>query len=299
MIPHFMAYIFLVFNMALWGGALVVARGVHEIAPPMALTFWRWVVTALILLPFVVRDLSKELPLKKEARYSVYWVCITMSIGTTLSLVSVNYTSAINAAVINGTQPAVTALAAFIVLRERLTKLQLIGIMSAFLGIVVIGFQANINRLLQMDANFGDFVMLGAVACWSLYAVEVHRAKCLPSYGVLLFLTACAGAIFGLPLYLIEETFSRSIQLNSTTVLSVLYLGLGSTVIAVSLWNISIRSVGVNRAAIFLNLIPVFGAYFAIVFLNEKIFFYHVIGSVLIILGILFAVKKVGEQSIS
>ena len=53
MIPHFMAYIFLVFNMALWGGALVVARGVHEIAPPMALTFWRWVVTALILFPFL------------------------------------------------------------------------------------------------------------------------------------------------------------------------------------------------------------------------------------------------------
>jgi drug/metabolite transporter (DMT)-like permease len=298
MISHFMAYIFLVANMALWSGALVVARGVHEIAPPMALTFWRWVVTALILFPFIARNLRKELPLKPEARHSVYWICVTMSVGTTLSLVAVNHTTAINAAVINGVQPAVTALAAFMILRERLTALQLLGIISAFIGIVVMGFQANMTRLLQMNMNLGDFAMLGAVTFWSLYAVELHRAKYLPSYGVLLFLTACAGVIFGLPLYLIEESFSRSMQFNSITFTAVLYLSLGSTVVAVSLWNVSIRSVGANRAAIFLNLIPVFGACLAIIFLGEKLYVYHMIGGALIIFGILFAVQKLGKQSI-
>ena len=89
MIPHATAYAFLVICMALWGGALVVARGVHEITPPFALTFWRWVVAALVLLPFVARKLYQELPLRPEARRVVYAVCVTMAAGTTLSVVAV------------------------------------------------------------------------------------------------------------------------------------------------------------------------------------------------------------------
>lgn len=87
-------------------------------------------------------------------------------------------------------------------------------------------------------------------------------------------------------------------QFNSITFTAVLYLSLGSTVVAVSLWNVSIRSVGANRAAIFLNLIPVFGACLAIIFLGEKLYVYHMIGGALIIFGILFAVQKLGKQSI-
>ena len=74
MISHPTAYVVLVFNMALWGGALVVARGVHELAPPLTLTFWRWVVALLVLFPFVVRKLYQELPLKQQVRRSVYWI---------------------------------------------------------------------------------------------------------------------------------------------------------------------------------------------------------------------------------
>ncbi len=281
--------------MALWGGALVVARSVYEMAPPMALTFWRWVVAVLVLLPFVARSLRRELPLKSEAKQSIYWICITMAIGTSLSLVAVNYTTAINATVINATQPAVTAVAALFLLREKLTKLQTLGIFSAFFGILIMASQASINRLLQMDINIGDIVMLGAVISWSLYAVELHRASYLPSYGVLLFLTACTGVVIGLPLYLIEENFFRSMKINWETITGVLYLSIGSTVIAVSLWNLSIRAIGANRASIFLNLIPVFGAIFAIKFLEEKLYIYHIIGGSLIIAGILFALQNFGR----
>ncbi|MBH98856.1 MAG: hypothetical protein CMM56_10465 [Rhodospirillaceae bacterium] len=295
MISHFIAYIFLIINMALWGGALVVARSVYEMAPPMALTFWRWVVAVLVLLPFVARSLRRELPLKSEAKQSIYWICITMAIGTSLSLVAVNYTTAINATVINATQPAVTAVAALFLLREKLTKLQTLGIFSAFFGILIMASQASINRLLQMDINIGDIVMLGAVISWSLYAVELHRASYLPSYGVLLFLTACTGVVIGLPLYLIEENFFRSMKINWETITGVLYLSIGSTVIAVSLWNLSIRAIGANRASIFLNLIPVFGAIFAIKFLEEKLYIYHIIGGSLIIAGILFALQNFGR----
>jgi len=299
MISHPTAYVLLVFNMALWGGALVVARGVHELAPPMALTFWRWVVAALVLLPFVARKLYQELPLQPEARRSVYGICGAMAAGTTLSVVAVNYTTAVNATVINGTQPAATALAAFFLVHERLSLRQMLGVASAFLGIIVMVSQASLGVLVQMDINIGDLVMLGAVICWSLYTVELHRATHLPSPEVLVFLIACTGVVFGLPLYLIEKSYFRSFESTAVTLSAVAYLAVGSTVLAVYLWNAAVRAVGANRAAVFLNLIPVFGASLAIVFLGERLFAYHFIGGGLVIVGIFFAVQRFGRPSVS
>jgi len=292
MLPHSTAYFFLVVNMALWGGALVVARGVHEIAPPFALTFWRWVIAVVFLLPIIWRRLPIEIPLAPEARRSVYLICGYMAVGTMLSVLAVNYTTAINATVINGTQPAVTALATLVVLREHLSIKQGLGIASAFLGIVVMVSQASFGTLTQMNINIGDLIMLGAVLCWSSYALELHRGTHLPSPEVLLFLIACAGVVMGLPFYVYEELFLRQFRPTSGSVAAIIYLGLGSTVLAVYLWNSAIRSVGSNRASAFLNLIPLFGAGLAVVFLGERLFGYHVFGVCLVITGIFLTVKR-------
>jgi drug/metabolite transporter (DMT)-like permease len=64
-----------------------------------------------------------------------------------------------------------------------------------------------------------------------------------------------------------------------------------ASLLAVYLWNIVIRSVGATHAALFLNLIPVFGAVFAILFLGEHLYAFHVIGAALVFLGILMAVR--------
>ena len=53
------AYIILIINMALWGGALVVSRGVYEDIPPLALTFFRWCSALIILFPFVTNNLLR------------------------------------------------------------------------------------------------------------------------------------------------------------------------------------------------------------------------------------------------
>ena len=54
MVSHKTAYALLVLTMALWGGAIVTARGVYDVAPPVALTFWRWLLAMVILLPIVL-----------------------------------------------------------------------------------------------------------------------------------------------------------------------------------------------------------------------------------------------------
>ena len=287
-----LAYLYLILTMVLWSAALVIARGVHEIAPPFALAFWRWVGAVIVLLPFALPGLRREFPATPESRRRVANLCGLMVVGNTLSIVAMSYTTAINATVINATQPAVTAVVALVLLAERLSWIQALGVVSAFTGILFMVFQGSFGALLHLNINSGDLIMFGAVCFWSGYAVALHGGAGLPRLAVLLFLISVSGAVLVLPFYVAEALSRRQFIVSIQSVSAVIYLSLGATAIAVFFWSAAIRSVGANRAAVFLNLIPVFGAALAVAFLGERLFAYHLIGAGLVVAGIFLAVRR-------
>ncbi len=291
MISHPTAYALLIFNMALWGSSLVVARATHEIVPPLALTFWRWVFAVLVLLPIVWSKLPGTVPYLRRSWRGLLLLCAAMVVGSTFSVIAVNYTTAINASLINGSQPAVTALVALMVVRERLSIASGIGIAIAFLGILVMVSQGSLELLFDLVFNVGDLVMVIAVLAWAFYSVELHRQPEHPSGDVLLFFIACAGLTTVLPFYLAETVYIREFVPSRNAAAAIIYVSLSASLVAVGLWNLAIRSVGAMHAALFINLIPVFGAAFAMLFLGERLFAYHVIGAVLVFIGILMAVR--------
>lgn len=286
------AYCLLTVTMALWGGSLVIARGAHDVVPPLALTFWRWLLALLVLTPVVWRKLPAARQAAGGSLLGVVPLSSLMVAGTTFSVTAVNFTTAINATLINAAQAAMTAFVAFALLRERLVVRQVVGIGCAFLGILVMVFRGDVSMLLSVDVNGGDLLMLGAIVSWAGYAVGVHRARSLPDGDVLLFVTAVTGVACLLPLYVLESAFVRAFRPTPHALAAIAYLAAASTALAVYLWNVSIRSVGASRAGMFVNLIPVFGAVFAMLFLGERLYAFHVAGALLVFAGILMAVRR-------
>lgn len=278
--------------MAMWGSGLVVARAVHEAISPLALTFWRWLVAVAILWPVVHSRLPAAWPVVRAHWQSLCLLTLLMVIGTTLSVAAVNFTTATNATLINATQPAVTAVAAWLVVRDGLSLRQGAGILLAFCGIVVMVFEAKLGLLLALDVNVGDLLMLGAVVGWAFYAVQVQRASFEFGGLVLLYLIAVGATLALLPAYLLEAWHSGRGAFDARAAAAVLYLGGGSTVLAVYLWNLCIRLVGANRAAIFINLMPVFGVALALVALGERLAAYHMAGAALVFAGILLGTRR-------
>ena len=291
MMSHSTAYILLTLTMALWGSSLVVARAAHEIVPPLAFTFWRWVIAVLVLLPIVWRKLPGVMPTIRRSWRGLTLLCGFMVVGTTFSVIAVNYTTAINASLINGSQPIVTALVAFLVLRERLSLRSGLGVLAAFIGILIMISQGRLQVLLDLAVSSGVLVMLIAVLGWAFYAVELHRQPEHPSGDLLLFFIACTGLITVLPFYIVETIFVREFVPSRNGVAAIVYLSVAATLLAVYLWNLVIRSVGAMQAALFLNLIPVFGAAFAMLFLGESLYAYHLVGAALVFSGLVMAVR--------
>lgn len=291
-VGHTTAYLLAVFCMFIWGSPPTVARAVSGGIPPVALSFSRWLIAFLVVLPFVWKQLRREWPLLREHWKFLTILAASMTAGSTLSVIAVYFTTATNAVLVNASQPAVTALLAWVVTRDRLTSRQSLGIGCAFLGILVMICRADFAVLATLDINAGDLVMLMAVVGWSLYAVKLHRGGYTPSSELLLCLIAAFGTIALFPAYLIEAASKGSFRFTAGVSSAMLYLAVFPTLLATYSWNLSIRSLGANRAAIFVNLIPVFGAVFAMVFLGERLFFYHLFGAALVFVGIFFAARQ-------
>ncbi len=292
------AYIMLVTVMFLWGSGVVVSRSVHELVPPIGFSFWRWCAATLLMTPFMARQMMRErLYLRSRFRH---FVLLGMFIAgaSTLFMWAVQYTSATNLALVAATQPIVTAIIAWVLLKERLATIQLAGVIAAASGIVVMIARMDLNIILQLSFNPGDLLVVVAVVFYALYTINLHRWIAGITPLLIMYMTCIGGTIILIPAYLAESLLSETMPLDLRVTAAVLYMALIPNVLATTMWNTSVGAVGANRASIFINLLPVFGTLLAIVFLDERLQHYHLVGGLLVCLGITLVVRTMPSDEL-
>ena len=267
-------------------GNYVIARSVHGEIPPLGLSFWRWTIGALFLAPFVLPRI-RELGVAYRANLSVLMLLGCMVVGSTSVLfVALNFTTALNVSLINAVQPVLTGLLAVVFLQDRITKVRVLGIFSALLGVVIMLSMGDWAVLTNLRFNVGDLFALAAMFGLASYALNLRKLPQELSVVESLFGITVAGSLMLLPFYVLESMFYATVPVRASTVFVLFELALLVSVFGNLMWNLGNQIIGPNRAAIFINLIPFFGAILAIVFLGEKIFIYHLAGAVMICLGV-------------
>ncbi len=285
------AYVFLVTTVLGWASGLVVGRGIHETIPPVGASFWRWTIVAICLTPFVAPKLKSELPLIAKSWKQLAAMGFFMIGASTISLVAVNFTTATNASLVNATQPMTTALAAWLVLKINLTRIQTLGIIAAAIGLLVMISRADVQVLAGLEFNKGDLIFGVAVFGYAFYATTLQQLPRGIGLTTVLYSVCVFGSLQVLPFYIAESLIYMPVPFSWKTAAALLFLSVLTSLIPVYLWNAANRVVGVNRSGIFVNLLPVFGAVMAIIFLDEQLFAYHIFGAVFVCSGILLMVK--------
>lgn len=293
------ASVMLIATMACLAMNHVVGRAVHEVAPPVGLSFWRWSVAAVLLVFFIRRGFAAKLPLYRRHWMLFVFLGAMMVGSTTLILWTLQFTTAINVSLINSLQPTMTVLLTFLLLSHRLTGLQGFGILLGFVGVVAMVSQGNWQMLTSLDFNRGDVGALVSVVGLAGYSICL---RWLPpgmhpldaTFGIIV-----GGCVAILPLYVAELAMFRPMPLTTATVGAVLAMGTIGSLAGNLMWNIGNQVLGPNKASIFINLIPVFGMLMAVVFLGEQPRVYHVIGFAVICGGVwcVLARRLIGAEA--
>ena len=177
-------------------------------------------------------------------------------------------TTASNAALIFGASPVAVAIMTAAIGHERVGRLHWLGAVLSTVGIYfVVGYGASV----QGGTIVGDLIMLGAVACWSVYTIGGGR---LMSRHSPLFVTGTTMAIGTVPYALLSIPTLLRLDWSSVspTVWLILFpSGLFALNFAFLVWYTAVQKLGAARTSIYSNAVPLVAMITAAIFLGEPI----------------------------
>jgi drug/metabolite transporter (DMT)-like permease len=281
---------FAVLATLIWSGNFVIARGVYSEISPVGLSFSRWSLATIVIFPFAVKKVREEWSAIKVSWFYLIWVSLFgVSLFNTFVYIAGHYTSAINLALIGTTtSPIISIILARSFLKEKIGVLKITGLFLCIAGILFLLSGGKINNLIHLKFSSGDAWMLVAAFCFAVYNTLARKKPSGISTVSFLFVSFFIGSVFLLPFF-IRQFSGMAFNVDYKVITSILYLGIGASVISFFLWNISIGILGSGRTALFGNLIPVFSSLEAMIILNEKFSWIHLISMILVFSGLLLA----------
>jgi drug/metabolite transporter (DMT)-like permease len=281
------AALLLTVSSACWGGNFIIGRAVHAEVPPAGLSFWRWLLALLILLPFAWPKVRRDWP---EIRRNWKNLAVLAFFGmAAFHTALVNATTATNAALMVAICPVLVPLLSWVLHREPVTGRILLATAVSIAGVAVVILRGDPSQLATLTFNRGDLIMLVAVFAWSMYTVLVKRRPAGLHPQSLLVATMSFATLFLLPVYLWESIFVRPMPVSHDSLLAVAYVVVFASLLAYVCFNRGIEVLGPNKGGLFLHLVPAFAALLAFVFLGERLQPFHAVGIAAIVVGIALA----------
>ncbi len=262
--------------------------------PPMSLVFFRWSLVWLILLPFTFREIIKyKDTILNNIPLLLFLSLTSVGLFNSFTYLSLVYTQVINASLFNTAIPAIIILLCFIFKIEKTNKYQILGLIISVIGILAIITKLNLNILLSLNFNKGDLIMIGGVISWGLYSAFLKKKKFDLPLLTLVHILCTFGLIFIFPQFLYEIYQNQKIEFDTNLIYILIFLAIFPSIGSYYCWAGAVSIIGANRAGIFLSLIPLFSTLMAISFFREQFQFFHLIGAILIILGLFLSNKEI------
>lgn len=282
----------------LWSGNIIVGRAAHTDFPPIALTFWRWTLALLIVLPFAWRHLRRDaLVLAQAWRVLLVLSVFGVSAYNALAYTGLATTTAVNASLLQSSMSPLVLIWGFLLFRERPSAMQLVGVLVSGVGVLWIIAKGSPQALMELRLNAGDGYILAALTAYAVYSVFLRKKPPVHPLS-LLVATFAIGAACLVPFYAAELMAGRLITPGAPAMLALGYVAVFPSLIAYLCFNRGVELIGSGRAGQFIHLMPVFASALAVAFLGERMHAYHLVGAVIIGLGIVIASRRAPSGAI-
>jgi drug/metabolite transporter (DMT)-like permease len=273
-----------------WATNMALGRWLRDDIGPLTLAASRFLIASALYTVLLRRGPPQGRRLGRDR-----WLLLGMALsgvavfGPTLYL-GLRFTTAVNATLINGLGPLITGLLAALLIREPMSRRQVVGAIVGLVGVLALISGGSLAFWQGARINVGDLIVLGAVALWALYSVLGRRVMRNRSA-----LSATAlSALLGFPFLVVAafwELRSIPVELRPQLLLAILYIGIFPTIVGFLSWNEGVRRLGPSGAMVFYNTLPLYGALLGYLVLGEPIGLAHLVGGGLIIGGGLWAAR--------
>ena len=272
---------------------LVVARGGVEYVPPISLAFWRWTLVFLILLFFTYPSLKKNYKvIKKEYKKLFFLGAMGCGVCGAFPFLAGQTTTVTNMGIIYTSSPIFIILISSFFFNEKINLTKIIGLIACLVGVFAIIIKGNFLLLINLNFTIGDLWMLAAAIGWALYSIYLFYWKTKLEIFQRFTLIALFGALSLLPFYIGEEIFYERTMFSIEFFIWVIFAAISPGIIAFTLYTIAQKKLGASLTGFTLYVFTIYGAIYGYFLFDERLENYHLIGTILVFIGVYLAKKR-------
>lgn len=270
--------------MIFWAFSFIWFKMANENFRPITIVFMRLVFAVIILTAYLT--VTKKFVKIRKSDYKLFLMMSLFEpfiyfLGESYGL---TYVSATVGSVLISTIPVFATIGAWIFFREKLKLINYLGIILSFIGVLVF--------LMNKDGGISyslKGVALIFLAVFAAVGYNLTLSRLVDHYSPIYIVNVqnVIGAILFLPIFLTIELRSfTGIEFSLRMLLPVLQLALFASCAAFILFAYSVRNLGLLKANVFTNSIPLFTAFFSFILLGDKLTVQNLIGMVVVVAGL-------------
>ena len=276
---------------------LVVARGGVEYVPPISLAFWRWTLVFVILLPFTYLSLRKNYKIiKNEFKKLLFLGAMGCGVCGAFPFLAGKTTTVTNMGIIYTSSPIFIILISSFFFHEKINFTKITGLISCLIGVFAIIIKGDLDLLINLNFTIGDLWMLAAAIGWALYSIYLFHWKSKLKIFQRFTLIAFFGALSLFPFYIGEEFFFERTTFSNEFFMWIIFAAISPGIIAFTLYTVAQKKLGASLTGFTLYVFTIYGAIYGYFLFGEKLENYHLIGTVLVFIGVYLAKKKNVKQ---
>ncbi len=277
----------LVFQQLLASMAFPVAKYGLDFLEPFTYAFFRFTLAAVVLF-LILKFRTYPTPIEKRDVFKLIGLgLLIIPLNQTVYLYGQRLTAAGHGALLFATVPLWIFILAMIHLKEKLRWRRVIGLVVALTGVYIVVSTGALE--ISRAYFYGDMLILVAALTWAYYTIL--GKPLVQKYGA--FRTTAWALISGSVCYFPFGLY-RALHFDYSQVtwggwLSVIYMAIGTSIVAYSLWYWLLRRMDASRLAVYQNIQPVLASVIAFYFLSEPLGWSFVIGGIIVLGGVMFA----------
>lgn len=278
--------LFLILANIIWGASFPIYKWALADIPPFTFVFLRFYIGALILLPFVYKNLRIE---RKDLKDLILLSLIGITFTISCLILGLKLSASINAPIILSAGPIILIIGSFFYLKEKLKQKVVAGTLVSLLGVLVIVIMPLLKQ--GLDGNvIGNILLVGAAIGSVIHALLLK--KILPNYKALTiaFWSFLIGSLPLIPLYFVELNQTHwTDHINMQIIVGIFVGSVLATAVAHSIFAYGIKYIKASEVGIFTYVDPIATIIIAVPLLGEQPTLPYLIGALFVFLGIFIA----------
>ena len=273
-----------------WGTSFIATKiALNELTPKTIISLRLILASSLLLIIALIR--KEDFSVNRRNHLNIFVLALIAVFHLWIQVTGLKFTTAANTGWIIGTAPIFMAILALVFFREKITALQIIGIVIAMTGLLLLVGKGDITNI-NLIENKGDLLVLASAFTWGVYSmVNKKISLSYPPLMTILYLFIMM-AIIIIPFNLNKETINSVIHLSSISWVAVSFLGLFCSGIAYVIWAYALREMESAKVGAFLYFEPLVTVLAAWIFLAETITILMILSGIIITIGVFMVNKK-------